>query len=178
MPLPVYVGCDVSRLRDFIVDFCTRDSSAGPQVVDNAFCAFVWSVVVQQPGICVGTIPEGIHSEVYIAPQLSAKRKGKAEGAEDVGNDAQAASLVVIPDSAIRPLEDLKREFGDGLRIAVDPETSFRAITGSHTRVNEENSSAIFPLLIRAMLAGKINTYGVHLLTARFAWAGGRYQCC
>ncbi|CDO70216.1 hypothetical protein BN946_scf184942.g16 [Trametes cinnabarina] len=136
------LGCDVSRLRDFIVDFYAHPFAAsnivaqgGGQNVDDAFCAFVWSVIVQQPNVRVGTVPQGASTEVYIAPQASAikKGKGKAVDAGD-GDAAQAAALDIIPDASIRSLEDLKNQYGDRLRIAVDPETTFAALIGSHIR--------------------------------------------
>ncbi|KAG1841331.1 hypothetical protein DFJ58DRAFT_845058 [Suillus subalutaceus] len=111
------LGCNVSRLRDFIVGFYSHDATH-PQVVDDAFCAFVWSIVVQQPTVRVGTVPVGVSSEVYIAPQTSAKRKAAAKG----------------------------EEYGEDLRIAVDPETSFAAITGSHIR-----SSKLSPMVYSAL---------------------------
>ncbi|KAI6157628.1 hypothetical protein BKA82DRAFT_224893 [Pisolithus tinctorius] len=101
------LGCNVSRLKDFIVNYYSN--SGGPQqVADDTFCAFVWSVVVQQPAVRVGVVPPGITSEVYVAPQIKARR--------------QAAAV------------ELKQRHGDDLRIAVDPQTSFAAITGSHIR--------------------------------------------
>ncbi|KAI8995421.1 hypothetical protein BD414DRAFT_410090 [Trametes punicea] len=135
-------GCDLSRLRDFIVDFYAHPSeTSGDRVqgrkqnVDDAFCAFVWSVIVQQPAVRVGTVPEGTSAEVCIAPQASASKKAKAKGEEAVEDEvAPASALQVIPDANIRPLNDLKNEYGDRLRIAVDPETTFAALTGSHTR--------------------------------------------
>lgn len=105
-----------------------------PQTVDDSFCAFVWSVIAQQPTVRVGTIPPGAATEVYIAPQTSARRKAEAKGEEVVEEDAPV--LDVLPDATNRSLDDLKREYGDGLRIAVDPATSFAAITGSHLRVS------------------------------------------
>ncbi|KAI0768599.1 hypothetical protein BD413DRAFT_563329 [Trametes elegans] len=132
------LGCDVSRLRDFIVDFYAHPTaSAGAGVgqnVDDAFCAFVWSVIVQQPGVRVGTVPEGASTEVFIAPQASAIRKAKAKGGEPAEEPAPVAALDVVEDATIRPLEDLKKQYGDRLRIAADPETIFVALTGSHIR--------------------------------------------
>lgn len=125
-------GCNVSRLRDFIVGFYSAQDD-NSQLVDDAFCAFVWSIVVQQPSVRVGTLPPGLLSEVYIAPQTSARRKAAAKGEEFT--DGAPPSLELVDDARHRHLEDLKREYGDNLRIAVDPETSFAAITGSHIRV-------------------------------------------
>lgn len=132
---------------------------------------------MQQPGIRVGTLPEGVHSEVYIAPQLSTKRKGKGKDAEETDAASGVASLVVIPDSALRPLEDLKVEFGDNLRIAVDPETSFRAITGSHIRV-----TYIFLLyheitLTRRFVAREVDAHGVYLPSTCFSRTRRWNQC-
>lgn len=129
---PLSTGCNVSRLRDFIVGFyATQDNHS--QLVDDAFCAFVWSVVIQQPSVRVGTPPPGLISKVYIAPQTSAKRKA-AEKGEEV-TETVPSSLEFVEDARHRHLEDLQREYGDNLRIAVDPEASFAAITGSHIRV-------------------------------------------
>ncbi|KAJ8462329.1 hypothetical protein ONZ51_g10973 [Trametes cubensis] len=139
------LGCDVSRLRDFIVDFYAHASTSGAsggsgnahtrtQTVDDAFCAYVWSVIVQQHGVRVGTVPEGVSAEVYIAPQASAIRKAKAKGEEPAEESAPTTGLDIIQDATIRPLHDLQNEYGDRLRIAADPETTFAALTGSHIR--------------------------------------------
>ncbi|EGO01685.1 hypothetical protein SERLA73DRAFT_166216 [Serpula lacrymans var. lacrymans S7.3] len=124
------LGCDVSRLRDFVIGFYSTDTSH-PQVIDDAFCAFIWSVIVRQPTVRIGTILPGV-SEVYVAPQISAKRKALAKGEEHV--EEAPPSLDLIPDANFRSLEDLKVRYGDTLRVAVDPQTSFAAITGSHIR--------------------------------------------
>ena len=88
----------------------------------------------------VGVAPEGA-PEVYIAPQQSkvvaAGKKAHKKKVEDgTGDDSSAGiSLNIIEDAALRPLEELKAQYGDALRIAVDPQKSFVAITGSHIRV-------------------------------------------
>ncbi|KAG8220242.1 hypothetical protein J3R82DRAFT_1283 [Butyriboletus roseoflavus] len=125
------LGCNVSRLREFIVGFYTSQYDH-TQLVDDAFCAFVWSIVVQQPSVRVGTLPPGSISEVYIAPQTSAKRKAAAKGEELIAG--VPPSLELVEDARHKHLQDLKREYGDNLRIAVDPGTSFAAITGSHIK--------------------------------------------
>ncbi|EIW86464.1 hypothetical protein CONPUDRAFT_86434 [Coniophora puteana RWD-64-598 SS2] len=125
------LGCDVSRLQEFITGFY-NGASSGAQVIDDDFCAFVWSILLQNLTVRVGVVPPGVSSEVYIAPQNSTRRKAQSNGEEHV--EASAPNLALIPDARLRPLGDLKVEFGDALRIAVDPETSFAAITGSHVR--------------------------------------------
>lgn len=134
-------GCDSSRLRDFIVGFYNVDATH-PQTVDDAFCAFVWSLIAQQPTVRVGTIPPGGATEVFIAPQTSAKRKAAAKGEALLAEEAPV--LNVVPNATARSLEDLKAEYGDNVRIAVDPATSFAAITGSHIRVNMVFVSEVF----------------------------------
>ncbi|KAF7340022.1 B-block-TFIIIC domain-containing protein [Mycena venus] len=126
------LGCNVSCLRDFIVDFYSHSTSKSVQNADDAFCAFVWSLVVQQPSVIVGTLPEGVTSEVWIAPQNSAKRKAKAKGEETV--EVAPPRLDIVPDAKNRSLEDLKTQYGDKLRIATDPDTTYAAITGTHIR--------------------------------------------
>lgn len=121
----------MSRLVDFIKGFYEKTNA---QTVDDAYCAFIWSVIVQEPTVRVGVLPPGEHTEVYVAPQTSAHRKAKNKGEEVVIEPI--TSLSIVPDAALRALDDLKTEYGDNLRIAVDPETSFAAITGSHIRVS------------------------------------------
>ncbi|THU88448.1 hypothetical protein K435DRAFT_830546 [Dendrothele bispora CBS 962.96] len=126
------LGCNVSRLSDFINDFYTHSLTTRTQRVDDAFCAFVWSLVVQQPTVRVGTIPDGIESEVWIAPQTSAKRKANAKGEKHV--EMKPPELNIVPDAKSRSLADLQQEYGDKLRIASDPDAIYAAITGSHIR--------------------------------------------
>ncbi|KAF7320177.1 B-block-TFIIIC domain-containing protein [Mycena kentingensis (nom. inval.)] len=123
------LGCPVERLRDFIAEFYR---TGRPQNTDDAFCAFVWSLVVQEPTVIVGTLPDGITSEVWIAPQNSQKRKAKEKG-EELALNAPPA-LEVVPDAKSRPLDHLKAEYGDKLRIATNPDTTYAAITGTHIR--------------------------------------------
>ncbi|KAI0706049.1 hypothetical protein BC835DRAFT_1311874 [Cytidiella melzeri] len=142
------LGCDVNRLRGFISDFYTHTGAA--QTVDTAYCTFVWSVVVQHPEVRVGIAPDGA-PEVYVAPQfgkVASATKGKKKKTEgDYGDDTNAVGkLEIIEDAALRPLDDLKREYGDKLRIAVDSERSLVAITGSHIK-----SSKLTPMVYTAL---------------------------
>jgi len=124
-------GCHPSRLRDFVVSYY---SDSREQVVDDSYFAFIWSLVVCQPTVRVGTVPDGATTEVYIAPQQSQKRKSKGK---DEGGDTSSSvtSLELLPDARSRTLEDLQSQYGEALRVAVDAETSLAAIVGSHIRV-------------------------------------------
>lgn len=102
---------------------------------------------MQQPSVRVGTLPPGLISEVYIAPQTSAKRKAAAKGEEIT--EGVPLSLEFVEDAQHRHLEDLQCEYGDDLRIAVDPETSFAAITGSHIRVRAHSKHNKTSLICR-----------------------------
>ncbi|KAG6837874.1 hypothetical protein H0H93_013027 [Arthromyces matolae] len=124
------LGSNVSRLRDFIVDFYSHNTS--PQNPDDSFCAFIWSLVAQQPTVRIGTVPPGITSEVWVAPQISAKRKAKAKGEEHV--ETKPPELDIVPGARDRTLDHLQKEYGDNLRIAVDPDAIYAAVTGSHIR--------------------------------------------
>ncbi|KAJ3819828.1 hypothetical protein F5880DRAFT_1036619 [Lentinula raphanica] len=115
-------GCDVSRLSNFIQDFYTH-SSLNQQVDDDAFCGFVWSLVVQQPSVLVGTIPANVTYEVWIAPQISAKRKASARGEECT--EVAPPALNLVPNAKSRPLAELQREHGDSLRIAGDRDSIY-----------------------------------------------------
>jgi oxalate---CoA ligase len=83
----------------------------------------------------VGTVPDGATTEVYIAPQQSQKKKSKANDERGDTSSSSVASLTLLPDARAKTLDDLQLQYGDTLRVAVDAETSFAAITGSHVRV-------------------------------------------
>ena len=102
--------------------------------MDDAFCAFVWSLIVQHPTVQVGLKPPGVTSEVWVAPQASAKRKGKVEGEESA--NVSPSKLIPIPNAKDRPLVDLVPQYGDNLRIAIEAEATYAAITGTHIRVS------------------------------------------
>ena len=121
-------GCHPSRLRDFVASYY---SDSLQQVVDNAYFAFVWSLVVSQRTVQVGTVPDGVTTEVYIAPQQSQKRKSKSA----VDDTTPVTLLALLPEAGSTTLDDLQLKYGDALRVAVDAETSFAAITGTHIRV-------------------------------------------
>ena len=82
----------------------------------------------------VGTVPDGATTEVYIPSQQSQKRKSKEK---DQGGhmSPSVTSLTLILDARSRTLEDVQLQYGEALRVAVDAETSFAAIVGSHIRV-------------------------------------------
>ena len=129
-------GCHPSRLRDFVTSY---NPDSYQQNVDDAYFAFVWSLVVRQPTVRVGTVPDdgdGARTEVYIAPQQSQKKKSKEK---DQRGDV--LSLTLLPDARSRTLEDLQLQYGEALRVAVDAETSFAAITSSQIRVRFQKNS-------------------------------------
>ncbi|KAF8167796.1 hypothetical protein B0H34DRAFT_644725 [Crassisporium funariophilum] len=126
------LGSNVSRLRDFIHEFYGQSGASHAQNPDNDFCSFVWSVIVQDPTVLVGLVPPGLTSQVWIAPQTSAKRKAKARGEEHI--EMRPPKLDPIADSKGTSLEVLQKVHGDRLRIAVEPDVIFAAVTGSHIR--------------------------------------------
>jgi predicted pyridoxine 5'-phosphate oxidase superfamily flavin-nucleotide-binding protein len=112
-------------LKEFIEGYHTHSGSR--QTVDDAFCSFVWSLIVQKPTVVVGTLPAGADVDVAVAPQA---RKGK-KGEEGI---ADAPRLQLLDAKSV-PFAELIAQSGDALRLAADPETTFAAITGSHIRV-------------------------------------------
>ena len=134
------LGSNVSRLKDFILDFYAEaGTSTHTQNPDDAFCSFVWSLVVQQPTVLIGLIPPGLTSEVWIAPQTSAKRKAKVLGVEHI--ETTPSKLDPIADPKYTPLDLLQQAYGERLRIAAEPESIFSAITGTHIRVSHYDST-------------------------------------
>jgi hypothetical protein len=80
---------------------------------------------------------------VYIAPKRSQAKKKKRnadeeEGEEDEDPDHFRTRLELIDEDEKlnSSLDQLKGKHGDKLRVAVDHDTSFVAITGSHIRVS------------------------------------------
>jgi len=88
-------------------------------------------MLVQQPDILVGTVPEGVTYNVWIAPQQSAKRKGQVRDE----SDSVPPRLDTIANFKDVPLPVLLTQHGDRLRIAASPDSIFAATTGSHIRV-------------------------------------------
>ncbi|KZV74696.1 hypothetical protein PENSPDRAFT_741986 [Peniophora sp. CONT] len=118
------LGCDIPRLRTFASSFFQQRNQA--QTVDAAYFAFLWTVLVAQPSVRVGTVPSGARgAEVWVAPQPKKKKDAAVEAEDEV-------KLEVVDKN--RPLRDAEEECGEGLRIAVDTETIFVALTGSHLR--------------------------------------------
>ncbi|KAJ7596727.1 hypothetical protein C8J56DRAFT_295687 [Mycena floridula] len=125
------LGCQASSFRRFVVDFYT-DNLLQSQNTDDAFCSFVWSLVVRRPTVRVGTVPDGVSSDIWVAPQTSAKRKALLAGQEHVSE--APPELALIPDAKSRSLDDLIAEYGDSLRIGLDSDAIYAIITGSHIR--------------------------------------------
>jgi transcription factor C subunit 3 len=138
---PRSAGCNVSRLNDFVAGFYAHSGRGMPQNSDPMFCSFIWSLVVQHPTVVVGLVPAGVTSEVWVAPQTSAKRKAKASGQEHV--ETQPAQLEPIANAKTTPLGELVDVYGDRLRIAVEPQAIFAAVTGSHIRVRTAIRSVV-----------------------------------
>ena len=109
--------------------------TSNQQVLDDSYHAYVWYLIAQQPSVTIGTIPEGQNSEVFIPAQPRVKKKGKDIQDEIRQEPTIATKLNVIPNAKTLSLSDLEKTYDQRLRIAVDPETCFVAITGSHSRV-------------------------------------------
>jgi hypothetical protein len=101
------------------------------QNLDDAYGGYVWSLLVQQSTVIVGILPEGNTREVWIAPQVSAKRKATAQQSDLM----PPPKLEPIPECKDTSLNVLKEKYGGRLRIAAKPDVIFSAITGSHLRV-------------------------------------------
>jgi hypothetical protein len=155
------------------VGFYTVDATH-PQTVDDSFCAFVWSLIVQQPTVRVGTIPPGAATEVFVATQTSAKRKAEAKGEEIV--QERVSTLDIVADAKFRSLDDLKAQHGDGLRIAVDPDTSFAAITGSHLRVSDSSLTALRQDSLACHIAFQAESHGLYSASVHYSWSRTRHQ--
>ena len=68
-------------------------------------------------------------------PPPTKQAKGKQKAVEEIGSLAPIAK----EETSSLTMAQLVAKYGDTLRIAVDHETSFAAITGSHIRVRLSN---------------------------------------
>ncbi len=144
------------------------------QNIDHNFNTFVWSLVVQQPTIRVGTIPDGLTTEVFVAPQPSAIKKAKAQGkGKTEVTEEGRPHLELIADAATRTFDDLQSEFGEALRIAVDPEEIFAAITGSHVKVEPYHNR---DACAKFLSASENDAYGLHCLAIHYARKRDRHH--
>jgi oxalate---CoA ligase len=89
--------------------------------------------LTQQPSVQVGAVPPGVTTEVWVAPQTSAKRKARQKGKDST--EVAPPELDIIPDARKGNLTQLFHEYGDKLRVALHPDDIYAAITGSHIRV-------------------------------------------
>lgn len=94
----------------------------------------MWSVLVQHPTVTVGTAPNQAQSALF--PPQPRKKGRKSKDDQEAPQVESVAKLGVIEDARTRSLDDVVNDFGDAVRIAVDPETCFVFITGSHARVS------------------------------------------
>ena len=121
-------------MRDF-VDLFYSSRTAQPNVLDDDYHAFVWAIIVLQPSVRVGLLPEGTYAEVYV-PTQPRGTKGSVTKQEDVPNNK--LTLELVHESEKINIALLSEKYGKRLRVAVDPETCFVAITGSHAKVSNQ----------------------------------------
>ena len=148
------------------------------QNLDDSYYTFVWSLLAQQPSVRIGVLPEGQSAQVYVPPQPRVSKKGKNAQDDDSqkGSPTAPDTLDLIPGATYCPLSDLIQQYGKRLRIAVDSETCFVAITGSHARVIV-SSFEDCPLPDDFLPARQVNSNGVCRFTVGFPLKGVGYQC-
>ena len=154
------------RLRVFVAGFYNSGSQPAQQNLDDSFQNFVWSTLSRLPSVKVGLVPLGQHVDVYIPPSARKKEDGQEE---------EHAGLEEIPDASKVGLARLVEEHGDRLRIAVDSERCFVAITGSHVRVC--CLTTCYFLFSDNLTAQQVDSNGIRRFAARIAFKREWYQC-
>ncbi|EJU05245.1 hypothetical protein DACRYDRAFT_113419 [Dacryopinax primogenitus] len=132
--------CDASRLKTFIEKFYCGNSKTR-QNVDDGFRALVWTYIVQHPSVRVGFRPPSVTEDVFIADDIDRSRSKATRRQRYVnqGNRLAHEEGTSLPGLiSLRPeevedsnLDQLLEKYGQDLRVAVDPEHCFQAITGS-----------------------------------------------
>ncbi|KAG8848244.1 hypothetical protein FRB91_010998, partial [Serendipita sp. 411] len=92
------------------------------QNVDDAYCGYVYSLIVKHPSIIIGTVPEGT-PPVWIAPPPHKKEQAPPP-----------ISLNVVEFASEKTMQELKDAHGSTLRIAATKVACFVMITGTHNR--------------------------------------------
>ncbi|KAK4048560.1 hypothetical protein OIV83_004728 [Microbotryomycetes sp. JL201] len=150
-------GVSYSQLVHLVQDFYSPAGPAldepGPstaalpiaQNVDGHFMSFIWSTLVQERNIQVGHLGQfeaasgsEDEQEQDATADASATRKGKCQekGKQKDKKPMMVAGPFTELDENERqlPQTELLAKFGDNLRVAADPETTWQAITGSSAR--------------------------------------------
>ena len=138
------LGCTISRFKAIVEEFYAQQTH-GSQLVDDNFIHYISSLLMRTGQVSVGLCPPD-SPQVSIVPNPTAsarKRKRRASNDEDNSgnNQDEVASRSGRPLKPINENEkststqDLCAKYGSSFRIAVNPSTMFRILTGSHSRV-------------------------------------------
>lgn len=119
-----------------MANFWKGRSGSAPQTIDSQYLNLVWSLLVLQPDVIVGTVPDGA-IDVFIAPNRQASKAGASKVPELEGEDGLSSQLMPIEKSELENLTqaELITKYGNKLRIAVNPELALSTISGFHIRV-------------------------------------------
>lgn len=119
-------------MKQIIKRFYESHSSI-EQTLDDSYCTFLWSIILQQPSVKIGILPDG--PITFISIPLQARKK--TQGADDTEvRPTIASNLEDVPDESFSDINGLIVRYGERLRVAVTPEAIFVVLTGSHAKVD------------------------------------------
>lgn len=162
------LGTDISRLDTFVSEFyspsrSTSSSMAPPpqQNQDEHFLTFVWSILSEQEDISIGVIK--------VAEKESESEEESKGGKRKNGNSkasiTSSHSLEELPAEEFQlGRKALMEKYGDDLRIMVDPDVAWAALTTSHAKAS---------LTLNLFFTLPISTNGNFFLTL----ARNNYSC-
>lgn len=138
MILNLIIGTDVSRLDTIVADFYSpaRSTStiAPPQQnLDEYFLNFIWNILCEQDDISIGIIDAEVQEEEEGGEEGKPKSKGKKKGS--MKGIVSQALLDLSAEEVAMGKKSLIEKYGDNLRITVNADVSWAALTTSHVKV-------------------------------------------
>ncbi len=138
------LGCTFSRFRAIVQEFFNTQQTSNSQLVDDNFIQYISSLVMGTGQVSVGlSVPD--YPQVSIAPNPTASGRKRKRGPSDGdGSGNERDELASRNTRPLKPMnenekstsiQDLYAKYGPSFRIATNPPTIFRILTGSHTRV-------------------------------------------
>lgn len=106
------------------------------QAIDNSYCSFLFSIILQQPSVKIGRLPDGPITYISVPPQVRVGKRNKGVEDNEPRESHTVSKLEDIPDATSSDINVLIARYGEKLRVAVDPEAIFLVLAGSHARVD------------------------------------------
>ncbi|KAF8313313.1 uncharacterized protein EI90DRAFT_3159752 [Cantharellus anzutake] len=143
-------GCSISRFKTIVQEhYDAQNISTSDQLIDDNFIQYISSLVIRTGQVSIGLCPPQV-PQVFVAPNpmTSARKRKRNKSIDSEENQDEGSSQSTCPlqpiggDGKSAPLLDLCTAYDSTLRIAANPSTIFRTLTGSHARPSKMTDMA------------------------------------